>query len=173
MGVWASIKYALNSSLGTKDFKPLDRMILGMRSLQASSEVYMSIMPLKTNYVSVNSSAVFKGEQSITPYAAGSLALKITYKPGGSGFGGSSNVFKVLVNGVVVSTINLETGKTSETLYKITGAINYNAGDVITFESEVSSGGNQGLDFVCTKIEVLGTLTEYTALDIVKIESEV
>lgn len=36
MGFWAGIKHALNSTLGTEDFIPLDKLIKGQRTLAAS-----------------------------------------------------------------------------------------------------------------------------------------
>lgn len=36
MGFWAGIKYALNSTLGTDDFKPLDQIIIGQKRFSAS-----------------------------------------------------------------------------------------------------------------------------------------
>ena len=166
MGLWAGIKHALNSTLGTKDFMPLDKMILGMRSLQASDEVYWSLIPLKTSTVLPNKTKTFSSKQSITPYTSGSLKLSITYAPGGSGYGGSSNVFNVLINGVVVDSISLETSKTPDEYMATSAIIQYDAGDVITFNAVVSSGPNQSLNFVCSGINVLGTLTEFSALNI-------
>ena len=40
MGIWKEIKYALNSTLGTKDFKPLDELIIQQTKMVVSDEVY-------------------------------------------------------------------------------------------------------------------------------------
>lgn len=166
MGFWSGIKHALNSTLGTDDFQPLDKIILGMRCLQASGEVYMTLASLEATAVAVGKTEVFSSKQSITPYASGSLKLKITYAPGGQGYGGSSNIFNVLVNGVVVNSVELSTSKSSTESTATSGIIRYKAGDVITFNAEVSAGPYQSLYFSCSAIEILGTLTEYTALNI-------
>lgn len=39
MGLWAGIKHALNSTLGTEDFMPLDKLIKGQRTLAASDDI--------------------------------------------------------------------------------------------------------------------------------------
>lgn len=51
MGIWAGIKHALNSTLGTSEFKSLDKIIEGQRSLAASDSVI---------------SVVFSGNQMVT-----------------------------------------------------------------------------------------------------------
>lgn len=40
MSIWAGIKHALNSTLGTSDFKPLDQLIIGERAFVASDTAY-------------------------------------------------------------------------------------------------------------------------------------
>lgn len=40
MGIWAGIKHALNSTLGTDDFIPLDKMISNQMRMVESDEVY-------------------------------------------------------------------------------------------------------------------------------------
>ena len=40
MGLWAEIKYALNSKLGTKDFKPLDELIIQQTKMVVSDDLY-------------------------------------------------------------------------------------------------------------------------------------
>ena len=40
MSIWKEIKYALNKSLGTKDFKPLDELIIQQTKMVVSDDVY-------------------------------------------------------------------------------------------------------------------------------------
>ena len=42
MGIWAEIKHALNSTLGTKDFKPLDKQITDRIGLIPDENIYTS-----------------------------------------------------------------------------------------------------------------------------------
>ena len=43
MGFWSGIKHALNSTLGTEEFQPLDKIILGSKGLVASDNLYVSL----------------------------------------------------------------------------------------------------------------------------------
>lgn len=42
MSIWSEIKHALNSTLGTKEFKPLDEIVLGNWNLAPSEKSYIS-----------------------------------------------------------------------------------------------------------------------------------
>lgn len=48
MGLWAEIKYALNSSLGKSSFVPLDELIISNRHLSVSSNVLFVPRKLKS-----------------------------------------------------------------------------------------------------------------------------
>lgn len=50
MGIWAGIKHALNSTLGTDDFKPLDEIIRGQRTL-AASDATIAVISGSQDYV--------------------------------------------------------------------------------------------------------------------------
>lgn len=43
MSVWGEIKHAINSTLGTNDFKPLDKMIEGQNRMIVSEDVYATL----------------------------------------------------------------------------------------------------------------------------------
>ena len=43
MSFWAGIKYALNSTIGTNEFEPLDEIILNNKILMASDEEYAAL----------------------------------------------------------------------------------------------------------------------------------
>lgn len=43
MGLWSEIKHALNSTIGTDDFKPLDKIIQGNKAIVASDNLYWII----------------------------------------------------------------------------------------------------------------------------------
>lgn len=54
MGLWAGIKYALNSTLGTDEFKPLDKLIVGEKLFCSSdtviAQIYSKLSPSVNNY---------------------------------------------------------------------------------------------------------------------------
>ena len=43
MGIWAEIKHAINSTLGTKEFMPIDKLIKSQRTLGASDSTLIVI----------------------------------------------------------------------------------------------------------------------------------
>lgn len=45
MGIWGEIKYAINSTLGTRDFKPLNEIIMQTKDLAASNTLYKIVFP--------------------------------------------------------------------------------------------------------------------------------
>ena len=51
MGLWAEIKQALNSTIGTDDFQSLDKIINGQKSLLVSDNLYYSFPRLTFNNV--------------------------------------------------------------------------------------------------------------------------
>ena len=54
MGIWAEIKYALNSTIGKKNFIPLDKMIKAERTLIASTENLFDIKILNKQFSDAN-----------------------------------------------------------------------------------------------------------------------
>lgn len=90
---WAKIKKAINSTLGTKDFKPLDKLILGEKRFVAQSDIVLH--------------SFISGETKLTDYFIsdkfvsklnGTLLLKI----GGSGGGSTSYTYRIYENGVEI-----------------------------------------------------------------------
>ena len=163
MGIWAEIKHAINSTLGTEDFKSLDKIIRSMRSLQASDDVYMNLIPLSISSVSYGKTQTFTSSQSLTAYSSGSLKLKYDYTVPTTGDSGRSNKLNILINNEVVSTYNLSTSATSSNLTQTTDEIFYNMGDKISFNVEVTGGNNSTFTTSCSGVQILGTLTEYNA----------
>ena len=164
MGIWAGIQHALNSTLGTKDFKSLDQMILGMRSLQASDNVYMTLSGFPSASPDGGQTVIVSHPQSITPYTSGSLKFKVYYVTSHSGYYSPVVKFSVYINGSLADISVLNSSSSSDTK-EHTLQISYQAGDVITLEVSVKSGGDL-VQFSSSKVEILGTLTEYNALNI-------
>ena len=120
MGIWSGIKHALNSTLGTSEFKSLDKMIMGSKGLKASENFYHRVQ--STTVTGEYNKAKTKNDFMIMNWS-GSLKLKFsarTYNSGG--------FFRVLINGVSQGDIVL-----SNTSYAVssTGAISFNKGDKI------------------------------------------
>lgn len=129
MGFWSGIKHALNSTLGTEDFKPLDRLMYEGKALQPSDELYY----LLKDYVRLN-----KGETLKLPF---SLAFKtfgsINVSCQGTGSAASYGHFAIYKNGENIANILFGTGVSFNETKQTTISISPN--DVLTFECINSS----------------------------------
>ena len=70
MGIWKEIKYALNSTLGTEKFKPLDNLILNNRMFVANSDFVVKNFNVNNGAIhdDVETFAQFKSEIGGTLY---------------------------------------------------------------------------------------------------------
>ena len=75
MGIWAEIKYALNSTLGTKDFKPLDEIIRGQKTFIASDDLIANIYPREISS-DRNESVLVEGA-TFTSHTSGAVRLSV------------------------------------------------------------------------------------------------
>ena len=77
MGLWAGIKYALNSTLGTNDFEPLNELFFKNKALNASENLYYTI---QSESVEVEEGKTYKIPKSIKMYNSGSITIKSNLK---------------------------------------------------------------------------------------------
>lgn len=88
---WAKIKKAINSTLGTDEFKPLDKLILGEKRFVANSDIVLH------SFISEDVELNFTSDKFVSKLN-GTLLLKIN----GSGGGTSSCVYKIYENDVEI-----------------------------------------------------------------------
>ena len=143
MGIWAEIKRALNSTVGTEKFKSLDKMIMGVKGLVSSNNLYAHILN--------NSITVASGETKtidlIKMMWSGSVKVAITtYKS-------ADKVASVGVskNGVQIATSNISEG-TDINEYIVT----FDVGDVISLYTRGTSTSFtvKGIDLYADIIDV-------------------
>lgn len=79
MGLWGAIKKTLNSTLGTADFKPLDKIIEGQRTLAASDSVIQVIFSSPEN---VPASSYSEMGRFMT-YVDGNVRILTEFDPSG------------------------------------------------------------------------------------------
>lgn len=75
MGLWTGIKHALNSTLGTENFQPLDKIIEGQRTLAASDNVIRVITPPTGSFRNQTSIGSF------TPKVGNSIRVSVVFAP--------------------------------------------------------------------------------------------
>lgn len=96
MGIWSEIKYALNSTLGTADFAPIDELITG--GCQTFTESGMFVVPKGVKYIFVTACAGGGGGGWTARYAA-------------SGGAGGACVFRKRFDVSGMRTINITVGQ--------------------------------------------------------------
>lgn len=130
---WPKIKKAINSTLGTEDFQPLDEIILGSKGLKASDNFYARVIssPISGTY-----SAPLTVSDWLLMNWAGSFKLKVRVTA--IRYAGKINIQK---NGSTVSSISVTSSNAVYAEYE-SGIISFNKGDSIglVLTSEGSSG---------------------------------
>jgi hypothetical protein len=125
MGIWTGIKKTINSTLGTPDFKPLDEIIRGQRSLAASDNTIAAIVSSETgikqqNYFYFNN--IFKAKTN------GTIRINTEIKAGAPSWNSGLRIYK---NGEQIVTFATN-GESNKYLF-FTSDININEGDIISF----------------------------------------
>lgn len=128
MGFWSGIKHALNSTLGTTNFEPLDTIIKGQKRIVASDT------PLVI-YVNENlpiSSGNVKDLGSFVPSVGGTCRMNINATTSGT------NAIEIYKNGSLIHNISFST---SIDEYKdFSFDFNIEKGAIYLFKARCSSG---------------------------------
>lgn len=158
MGFWAEIKHALNSTVGTKEFEPLDEQIRNNKVLMASEELYATV---STGFsLNVNSGPsnphVDIVTRSIKMKNKGSCKIMID----GLFVGGGKLIVQIKKNGTFLLNNSIDmAGPSSLKL----DAITFDRGDVLTFRFYVD-GTNLDKDktiaYSASDAKILGTFKE-------------
>lgn len=163
MGIWTGIKYALNSTLGTNYFQPLDQQIRNNKILMASNELYATLPTefSKSAYEYAVSESNPKKELYRTSikmnndgsFKIGIDRLFINTSP-------QNFVFNILKNNEIIQDYSkTNTGESAFT----SNAINFNRGDVINFVFYIQwNGGSTSTSTIyeASDIKLLGTFKE-------------
>lgn len=120
---WAEIKNAVNSTVGTNNFKPLNEIIRGNWNLIESDKVYISEVPEYTS-----SSGTYNISNSFRFKAPGTaeIRLKASY------VANTTYDFEIYKNGAIYKTIT-ESGNDVASNIAIRDTISFVENDLITF----------------------------------------
>lgn len=149
MGLWSGIKYALNSTLGTSDFKPLDKYIESLISIVPSNElVYETeIITDSTDYgedimfdKTMNMGGTFRIVGGARRYNSGSTDTE-------------GYTFIVSINGITVINEKIIIDNYEDTTEK-TYSVTFNKGDTV----EVTARSFRDVTYAYTKIYGSATL---------------
>ena len=120
---WAEIKNAVNSTVGTNNFKPLNEIIRGNWNLIESDKVYISEVPEYTSSsgtYNISNSFRFKAPGTAEIRLIASYAANTTYD------------FEIYKNGAIYKTIS-ESGNDAASNTTIRDTISFVENDLITF----------------------------------------
>ena len=138
MGIWSGIKHALNSTLGTNHFKPLDKIIQQQIKLSASDNVLYNMGSLRATTTNSNDSATVYYPNSFKMTTSGNFKF--------TGIASTSNTstrigrFYIYKNGEIIHQQNWS--YTSEEFSPV--EISFNVGDVFKFAVYVYNGSTTG-----------------------------
>jgi hypothetical protein len=149
MGIWAEIKHALNSTIGTPDFAPLDELYIKGKTLVASNNHYMDIYIPREH-------APFDVPRKIKMKNSGSVLI-------------SANVFSysndgglnVLINNEIVARFqgtNTSGGSTQG------GTIYFKKGDELSFKYYL---GTSGATYV-SKLKIFADVVDTSMLEVIE-----
>ena len=142
---WSKVKKAINSTLGTDEFAPLDKLILGSKGLKASENFYSRVL---SKSLTGRKDEPFVIENLMTMKWQGSLRLKISLR------GETDDSYVgVKKNGVVVGALY------ASSLYSYSERhinISFTKGDVIGLElSSISNGNTVFIQYVDVYADVI------------------
>ena len=132
MSIWAEIKHALNSTLGTNDFEPLNELFFKNKALNASENLYYII---QSESVKVEEGKTYKIPKSIKMYNSGSVTIKSDLR--GPDYD-RYTYLNIYINNVLYKQLS---AYDTTSMQEVSTIVSFNAGDVITFEIFVQAVG--------------------------------
>ena len=97
--MWSYIKKAINSTLGTNDFEPLNELFFKSKALNASENLYYTI---QSELVKVEEGKTYKIPKSIKMYNSGSITIKSNLKAPSAEY---YTYLKIYINNVLYKQI--------------------------------------------------------------------
>lgn len=135
MGLWAGIKHALNSTLGTEDFKPLDKFIIEQKKLVASDDIYLELEDFSVSTVYNGNQVSAYYPKKIKMIGDGSMRIKGVLTPSSNSTARRSIVVYLNEQEVYFA----EWGPSSTTTQAFQKDISYKNKDVISFLINVAN----------------------------------
>ena len=142
---WAEVKHAINSTVGTSEFKPLDKIIMDNWNLIESSDVYISETPTYSS-----SSGVYTLNNSFKMKANGSAKIRLV----ASYSVNSTYTFEAYKNGTPYASETLAGGGTTNKNFIL--SISFKKDDVLTFKFFKATTGSTNISSM-SEIAVLCT----------------
>ena len=139
MSIWAGIKHALNTTLGTTNFKPLDRQIVEQMRMIPSDTTYHSLDGYSHAFTTINTQDTVTFPQKVKMTRYGIARFKGVLERNQTKF--VSATFYIYKNGAEVFKIERTTGS-DETESAFSTDIAFEPNDVFTFKLSGKSTDN-------------------------------
>ena len=166
MGLWAGIKHALNSTLGTDNFKPLNELvrdeILRGNGLIASENIYYPnlINETITYNTGVNYDKEYPFELKFNVNGSADLRVDSLLQ------GVKNGKLEIYKNGEYYASISLPKHVNSEPYVRIQN-ISFSMYDVFTFR--ILGFGDGGFPYMAVKLDVYADIINYSGITITNI----
>lgn len=152
MSFWSSIKHAINSTIGTSEFKPLDEIIKGQKSLVVSDNIYCTLLSTSKSADSTNTEVELCSFQM-----NGDGSFKFKCYASYSQYSGSVIVYR---NNVATEYISIEKNTGS---YIYSDTIKAEKNDVIRLTVKRGSGGSSG----CKEVYMCADMVDNSVIEII------
>lgn len=131
MSIWAAVKHALNSTLGTSDFKSLDKLITEQTRMVASDTPYITLPDINLPITLVNQIQTINAPTKIKMTRGGTC--RFTGTVGRTTYTKMSFQFSILNGSSVVYYVSqaVNSGSGSESF---SADISFKPGDIISFQ---------------------------------------
>lgn len=151
MSIWSAVKYTLNSTLGTEDFKPLDRMYKESLRLQGTTAAISEIKTLPTSSSSVGEGFTigdYGGTVNVCVHITRSISDDF------------STVVAIYVNGVKTYSVSVYSTITEEQKATVLEyiPISVEPGDIITAYASKDTGTYSQYWHLCGSLNPTGAL---------------
>lgn len=158
----AITKYAINSTLGTENFQPLDQLIISQTRIVASEDEYAVFNNLSLEDVYKGTEEAVQHPQKIKMIRPGTINLTGTLKRTVSLGEFALAQFRVYKNGLLTAT---ETISSSVSTSDFSLRLSFNPYDIFTFELYLrmelypsSSGKPEYCDFSVSNLKICGKM---------------
>ena len=161
---WSEIKHALNSTLGTGKFQPLDKLIIyGSKQFAPNSDVFQNVFSGSVSstiaYNTVTGGIV--DIASIRPKVGGSFTMSASVSISGVSGNAVYSSILVYINDTYYSKTTF-TGTGTSSSGTISTLVPFNAGDKISFKLQGSIPSSVAVNSYayCSKINVCATVVD-------------
>jgi len=157
MSIWAAIKYAINSTLGTLNFEPLDKLIKNQKTLYATEDFYTRLYGAEVTIEVEELGHIEKNDIPISITMRGAGSFKLSYEVKGSSNARAKLI--VIKNGEIITLDDINTPSSAYAEIYTSDCV-YSDGDVFSFQYQASSRADGVQKIYFKNLNLNGKITE-------------